>query len=154
MGGKIERVVSVCLDVNAKSLLRVFKFAQMKTRVKRVAVNTDRVFLDALALYKTSALDVGRPIEVELIGSEAVDLGGPRRQFFNILIEGLKQNQLLRLFEGDVNQGNLLPTVNQDAIIAGHFKVAGRIILHSILNEGPAFPSFLLQPISTWLRAI
>ena len=34
---------------------------------------------DALCMYKSTTFDIGRPIEVELIISEAVDLGGPRR---------------------------------------------------------------------------
>ena len=62
--------------------------------------------------------------------------------FFNIVIEGLAKNEILRLFEGDLESGHLLPAVNHDAIICGHFKLAGRIILHSILMEGPGFPFF------------
>ena len=81
---------------------------------------------DALS---SSAFDVGRPVEVELLGSEALDLGGPRRQFFNIVIEGLAKNEVLRLFQGD---GHLLPAINHDEIICGHFKMAGRMILHSM----------------------
>ena len=72
------------------------------------------------------------------MGSEAIDLGGPRRQFFNIVFEGLAKNEVLRLFQGDLDKGHLLPTINHDAIICGQFKLAGRMILHSILNEGPA----------------
>ena len=82
LNGKVEQVVSVCLDMNTKALLRVLKFARMKTRVKRVTVNADTVLRDALGLYKYSSLDIDRPLEVEFVGSEAVDLGRPRRQFF------------------------------------------------------------------------
>ena len=58
-------------------LLRAFKHVKMGTRVKRVAVDVGHILRDALSLYKSSAFDVGRPIEVELLGSEALDLGGP-----------------------------------------------------------------------------
>ena len=140
LNGKVERVVSVCLDMNPKTLVRVFKFAKMKTRVKKVAVNSNTLLRDALALYKTASDDlIGRPLEIEFIGSEAVDLGGPRRQFFNTVIDGIKESHTLRLFEGD---DCLLPSINHDAIIAGHYRMAGRVILHSIFNEGPAFPFF------------
>ena len=135
----VEKVVSVCLHLNAKTLLRVFKSAKLKTSVKRVAVHTGTVFRDALSLYKNQSFDIGRPVEVEFVGSEAVDLGGPRRQFFNVLIDGIKENHTLLLFEGE---DYLLPSNNHDAIIAGHYRMASKMILHSILNEGPAFPFF------------
>ena len=64
------------------------------------------------------------------------DHGG---NFFNVLIDGFKENRTLLLFEGE---DYLLPCINHNAIIAGHYRMVGRMILHSILNEGPAFPFF------------
>ena len=143
LNGNVQKVITLCLDgLSGTKLLRAFKHVKMSTRVKRVAVDVDHILRDALSFYKSSAFDVGRPVEVELLGSEALDLGGPRRQFFNIVIEGLAKNEVLRLFQGDLDDGHLLPAINHDAIICGHFKMAGRMILHSILNEGPAFPLF------------
>ena len=136
----MEQVVSVCLDMNTKALLRVLKFARMKARVKRVIVNADTILRDALGLYKNNtSFDIDGPLEVEFVGSEVVDLGGPRRQFFNVLIDGIKENCTLLLFEGE---DYLLPCINHDTIIAGHYRMVGRMILHSILNEGPGFPFF------------
>ena len=83
----------------------------------RVTVNADTVLRDALGLYKNSSFEIDRPLEVEFVGSEAVDLGGPRRQFFNVLIDGIKDNRTLLLFE---REDYLLPCINHDAIIAGH----------------------------------
>ena len=54
------------------------------------------------------------------------------------------------LFEGNYECGNLLPYVNHDAIISGVFKMVGRIILHSILMEGPGFP-FLPLPVYQYM---
>ena len=48
------------------------------------------------------------------------------------------------LFEGDYNSGYLLPAINHDAVIGGHFKILGRIILHSILLDRPGLPLFPL----------
>jgi hypothetical protein len=117
----------------------VFKSART---VKKVYVHSDSMLRDALCVYKSSTLNVAKPIEVEIIGSEAVDLGGPRRQIFNTLFEGLARNECLRLFDGDVDEGWLLPSINHDAIICGHFKMLGKMILHSILLESPGFPYF------------
>ena len=139
LNGKVEQVVSVCLDMNTTALLRVLKFARMKTRVKRVTVNADTILRDALGLYKNTSFDIDRPLEVEFVGSKVVDLGGPQRQIFNVLIDGIKENCTLLLFEGE---DYLLPCINHDTIIAGHYRMVGRMILHSILNEGPGFPFF------------
>ena len=58
------------------------------------------------------------------------------------VLEGLAKNECLRLFDGDLEEGWLLPATNHDALICGHFRMLGRIILHSILLEGPGFPFF------------
>ena len=60
------------------------------------------------------------------------------------------KNEVLRFFEGDYDAGYLLPAINHDAILSGHFKMLGRIILHSILMEGPGFPPLPL-PIYHYL---
>lgn len=52
---KVEQVVSVCLGMNAKTLIRGLKFAKWKTRVKKVTVNTNTVFRVALTLNKNSS---------------------------------------------------------------------------------------------------
>ena len=141
--GNVHKVISVCLKgLNTSTIIRVFKSARMLTRIKKVFVNPDSILRDALCLYKSSSFNIAKPIEVEIIGSEAVDLGGPRRQFFNTVLEGLARNEHLRLFDGDMDNGWLLPAVNHDAIICGHFKMLGRIIIHSLLLDGPGFPFF------------
>ena len=141
VNGNKNQVVTLCLDgLNMKCLLRVFKAMKMDTRVKRIRVDPDDILSDGLAAYKSPKLCVNRPLEVDFIGSHAVDLGGPRRQFFSTLLHELATNPRLRLFEGDYNGANLLPSVNHDAIISGTFKLVGKIILHSILMEGPGFP--------------
>ena len=56
----------------------------------------------------------------------------------------------MQLFEGDYDSGYLLPAINHDAILCGHFKMLGRIIVHSVLLEGPGFPLFPL-PIYNYI---
>ena len=69
------------------TLVRVFKFSKMKTRVKKVTVNPNTILQDALTLYKGASDDIiGRPMEIEFVESEVVDLGGPWRQFFNTVL--------------------------------------------------------------------
>jgi hypothetical protein len=60
------------------------------------------------------------------------------------MLEALAKNEVLYLFEGDYTNGWLLPAINHDAILSGQFKMLGRIILHSVLMDGPGFPLFPL----------
>ena len=122
-------------------ILHVFKSVRMLAKMKKVFVNPNNILRDALCLYKSSSFDIAKPIEVELIGSKAIDLGGPRRQFFTTVLEGLANNQCLHLFDGDLDEGWLLPATNHDALLCGHFRMLSRIILHSI-QQGPGFPFF------------
>ena len=149
--GNEYKVITLCLEgLSVSKLLRLFKSSKMKTKVKKVTVSCDSIIYDALAIYKSPKFDISRPIEVELIGSQAIDLGGPRRQFFTSVLDGLAKNDKLTLFEGDYDSANLLPCVNHDAVISGIFKMVGKIIVHSILMEGPGFP-FLPLPIYRYM---
>ena len=70
----------------------------------------------------------------------ALDFGGVRRQFFSNLLQEVTLSTSLNLFER--NDLYLLPSINQEAYICGHYKMLGKLILHSILQEGPGFPYF------------
>ena len=90
INGNINKVVSEGLTV--QKILRVFRSSKMITRVKKVVVREDCMLQDALCIYKSPNFNVAKPIEVEILGSEVVDLGSPRKQFFGRLIEGLAKN--------------------------------------------------------------
>jgi len=63
-----------------------------------------------------------------------VDSGGFTREFFHLLMERLKsQVGSLNLFEGQV--GHLIPIHDYDVLSGGLFVLAGKMILHSILND-------------------
>ena len=129
LNGNMHKVISVCLEgLTIATILKVFKSVKMLTKVKKVAVRADELVQDALSIYKHAAFNVAKPLEIEIIGSQVVDLGGPRKQFFCELLDGLAKNVCICLFEGDYDSGYLLPAINHDAIIGGHFKMLGRIM--------------------------
>ena len=65
-------------------------------------------------------------------------MGGPWRHFFTELLKELATSEDVGLFEG--HDTRLLPRYNTDAIIAQHFKMMGKFLVHSLLQEGPGFP--------------
>ena len=103
-------------------------------------INTENFLHDALSIYKDfSSFDVSVPLVVQYEGQRAMDVGGVRRSFFTTLLNELKTNSTLGLFEGP---NALLLACNNQAIVCGHFKMLGVIIVHSVMQEGPAFPYF------------
>ncbi|XP_039525893.1 G2/M phase-specific E3 ubiquitin-protein ligase-like [Pimephales promelas] len=63
----------------------------------------------------------------------AEDYGGPRREFFRILMSEVQSS--LGIFEG--KPGNVLFSYNQDALQQNKFYTAGKLTAWSILHNGP-----------------
>ncbi|ROJ66309.1 G2/M phase-specific E3 ubiquitin-protein ligase [Anabarilius grahami] len=73
------------------------------------------------------------------IPEEAVDLGGPRREFLRLLIEALLQSPM---FEGDKDKMNL--AFDSSAMREDRYFIAGRAIAVSLVHGGP--PAGFLSP--------
>ena len=104
---------------------------------------------DAIAFFKSGQYHHDRPLNVRFEGEPAVDGGGPRREFFSLLLQKmLSPTSQYRLLEG--RPGRYLPMHNLDALVGGLFKVYGQIIAASALQGGPGFPC-LAPPIYSYL---
>ena len=68
-----------------------------------------------------------------------MNLGGPNKEFFTLLLEQFKRSKL-DMFE--CNDGVLLPVNNQRAIQGELFHCFGKIVVLSIFNDGTGFPYF------------
>ena len=67
-------------------------------------------------------------------------MGGPTKEFFHIAINSFKKVDNvynLQLFGG--LDGHLVPVCGVDPIASGCFEVAGKVLAHSILHDGPGF---------------
>ena len=107
----------------------------------RLTINRSSIFADSVSLFKQRNFDFKKPLKVTFEGEPAIDGGGPRREFFTIVLhELLSPSATPRLFEGRNNK--FLPMHNTDAIRANLYKVAGRIVATSIIQGGPGFPFF------------
>lgn len=125
----------ICLDrfTNWKSYGPHTKFSsELLTTAAQILIKGESVISDA---GKKPTLDMTRPYVV-YDDMPAVDVGGPKRQFFTATSMDLKDNHAL--FEGSDNQ--LFPVYSTGVIASGLLKVLGQVIVHSILQEGPGFP--------------
>ncbi|XP_071821218.1 uncharacterized protein [Apostichopus japonicus] len=76
---------------------------------------------------------------IHFSGEDAVDLGGPKREFFRLLTQQLAS---LSIFEG--KPGKLYFSHDIDLLEMGKYKLAGQFIAWSVLHGGPGFP--MLHP--------
>ena len=150
---KVDSMLELCSDdvnlacqvlveeCNCRTILLMRSKRMAKIQRRNIHINTENFLHDALSIYKDfSSFDVSVPLVVQYEGQRAMDVGGVRRSFFTTLLNELKINSTLGLFEGGPNA--LLPACNNQAIVCGHFKMLGVIIVHSVMQEGPAFPYF------------
>jgi hypothetical protein len=106
---------------------------------QRIIISRDHLLTDSISFFKRREFDNNSHVRVVFEGEPAVDGGGPKREFFSLLLQSLvSPSSPIRLFEG--RDSFILPMHNMDAIRAGMFKVAGRMITTSVINGGPGFP--------------
>lgn len=128
---------------SAEDLLRTIIPSATKVP-QRISVSRDLLLTDSIRFFKKREFDFTSPVRVVFEGEPAVDGGGPRREYFTLLLQALiSPSSPIRLFEG--RDSFILPMHNMDAIRAGMFKVAGRMITTSVINGGPGFP--FLSPV-------
>ena len=90
------------------------------------------------------------PLVVTFKEEPAVDAGGPRREYFTLLLKHISTD--FQLFEGSA--GHLLPTHNLPALINRHYNCIGKMISASILQGGPA-PDFFAESVAEyWLKGL
>ena len=100
----------------------------------------------ALAYFKGVEYAENRPISVHV--GIAIDAGGPKRQFFQDVIDTVITGTDLRLFEGC--NGKLVPVSSSMTLMSNILEIFGRVISHSVAEGGPAFP-YLAPPIYWYL---
>ncbi|XP_034738154.1 G2/M phase-specific E3 ubiquitin-protein ligase [Etheostoma cragini] len=116
------------------------------TQHKRCKFNINRstVLDGAIRGFKRGTYDPCHTISVRFsddmgVPEEAVDLGGPRREFLTLLMEALPSSQM---FEGEEGKMNL--AFDSTAMREDRYFIAGRAIAVSLVHGGP--PARFLSP--------
>lgn len=85
-------------------------------------------------------------IRVTFISEAAVDEGGPRREFFRLVLAELAQNNAL--FDG--SEQRRIARHNVMELQGNSYLIAGRVIALSLMYGGPA-PQFFASPVAEYL---
>ena len=99
--------------------------------VQRIHVRRASVFSDALRQFSKPTFDVSKLLQVWFIGEEAVDEGGPRREFFNLLMHDIFKSELFAGFPDHV-----VPLHNVEAVAKNVYFVIGKMIVTCIVQGG------------------
>ena len=62
---------------------------QLTGPVIRITIDENTVILDALPIYKSAKFDPTSPVTVQFQNQPAVDVGGPKREFYTRLFEDI-----------------------------------------------------------------
>ncbi|XP_028394535.1 uncharacterized protein LOC114518737 [Dendronephthya gigantea] len=107
-----------------------------KEQPRKVNVRRKHLWIDFKEAKKKWNLTANTPIRVVFLGEPAVDDGGPKREFFSELLEYIE----VKLFADGKPINSIIGLQNED------FKLAGEVMVMSILQGGPA-PAFLHRAI-------
>ncbi len=132
-----HQVIQFLLEgLPVSSLLNQLRQNKLICPPKVIVIRPDHIVEDALRMLYKGEFNVSAPVEIDMVGVPAVDLGGVRRQFYTTLLREMPIK--LRLFE--TNGLVHFPTGHTDALLGGHYRRLGQIIVHSVVQEGPGFP--------------
>lgn len=105
---------------------------------------TVRRWDDSVRLF-TRGICTNKRFKVTFLGESAVDLGGPRREYFTLLLKAATNHS--GLFEGPLE--HRIP-VHMSALMEKTYLTVGRMFAASVLQGGPA-PTFLAESIAEYL---
>lgn len=120
-------------DVSLDSLLKEFKENNMKDQISSVIILRKKILQTSILSIKDSKFDFLNEPCIVFSGEDSADLGGPRREFFRLLIKATCQE--LGVFEGCEN--SLVFSHNHAVISAKKPYLAGQFIAWSVLHGGP-----------------
>lgn len=101
--------------------------------LQRLHVRRSHVFSDALRQFSKRSFDVSKMLQVRFIGEQAVDEGGPRREFFHLLMQEVFKSPLFTGFPDHV-----VPVHNVKAVADSTYYTIGKMISTSIVQGGEA----------------
>lgn len=114
-----------------------------------VTIRRSLLWEDTLTLFQNNFPNVS-PIVVTFKGEPAMDAGGPRREYFTLLLKHISMDT--SFFEGSPER--LLPTHNPTALINKEYYCIGKILSASVLQGGPA-PQFFAESVAEyWLAGL
>ena len=117
----------------------------MSVEKVKLKIDEEDLLEDAMVYYKAEEFDPTKRLRIVYSGQSAADTEGVVRQFYTLLLCALSK----QFFQGlDYHT----PIYSSDVVAAGVLKLVGVMVVHSILQGGPGFPSLAQQFITTYVK--
>ena len=132
------------LQLDEGSTSHVLSLYKGKKEQGTVFIEVNRFQLSRLRqimkIYKDPHFQLTKSPDVNFYNEQCADLGGPTKEFFHDAIACFVKVDPafnIQLFGG--LQGHFIPFYGVDAVASGCFEIAGKVVAHSILHDGPGF---------------
>lgn len=130
-------------------MIREYSFSKLKSSeesILKIAVRRSFVWQDTLRkLKRTTQEELAAPIRVDFVGESAVDAGGPRREYFSLLVGSVVKAGLLHGKPGEYTfSHNIQKLENREYHYLG-------VILALSLLQGGSGPLCFCQPVAEYI---
>lgn len=99
---------------------------------QRIHVRRSNLFHDAFRAFSRSTFDISKMLKVCFIGDASIDDGGPRREFFSLLLREIFDKS--GLFYGWPD--HVVPLHHIDAIMTNQFYMIGKMMVACMVQGG------------------
>lgn len=128
-------------ESSANDVMRIYK-EKKQQGTEFIEVNRMQLSLlrQIMRIYKSPRFQLAKSLDVNFYHEQCADMGGPTKEFFHDAIASFTHVDPafnIQLFGGQ--KGHLIPFYGVDAISSGCFEIAGKVVAHSILHDGPGF---------------
>ena len=113
--------------------------------VQQVHIRRSHVLADAFRYFSKETFCTDKILKVQFFGESAVDDGGPRREFFHLLLHEIFKSSL---FTGYPK--NLVPAHNIRAVSENKYFTVGKMIATCIIQGGEV-PACFANAVSDYL---
>jgi hypothetical protein len=114
--------------------------------VQRIHVRRSHIFADSFRHFSKESFDVSKMLKVVFVGECAIDDGGPRREYFQLLLHAIACHS--GLFGGWPN--HVVPLHNIDALSRSKFFVIGKMLATALVQGGQP-PVYFACPVADFL---
>ena len=111
-----------------------------------IHVRRNHIWSDTLRAVKKASFNPINPLRVTFIGEPAVNEGGPRREFFSLVLAKIASDR--SIFHGPEDSRTFIR--NFQGVQNRLFYIVGMLVATSLANGGPGFP-YLLQAVYSYL---
>lgn len=132
-GGNLEEPLSQIIELYKDRVL----FCDQE-EASLICVRRNQLWADSVVQFLKQSFDPRKSIRIIFHGEEAVDGGGPRKEYFRLLCKSIREES--GAFFNHQNVVNFRPNVS--LFNDRRFHLIGVLLATSILHGGPAFPFF------------